>query len=753
MPDKTGYIERITDSSIDSVKRIELCLEALQYWPSIEIWCLLGDLLVNLTDNAIYTTEKLLEIMQNGYKATKLWLPKAHLYWNIYVEFLERQHSEKVEDAFLDRLRHPCVELDAILSQYSQFVTKIYPQEEYTSKMDHASAIAADSKKVMILRDPFELSLLKGASLMLYTEYLDWEKERDLKLALYLRAACDFPESIPLWMDWIWSLWLDYDDITGATEVAQRALAFNPNSAELQATALRIAQYNPSYSPDVDLEDTHVLLAKFSCMLALVYSDELMTDKYSKEIQDYIDQLNGISSISTALYMLSCADKSAAKRLWSQLSKMDKYRSSDFQAAWLEFEKTMLIPDISQYYELVLQLPSDYPSIVHEKLRVLYCLADGKEIERALRQKKQLDASSKKRRALPEVEASSKRPSLARNREETTLITTGVSDEQLDKLLTPFEVLSRERKGDTIVLEFSAIEDKLAAYSAIRFSKDVEGSAQVVDGKGTLVWVTNFPEGWSKEDLQKRFSAFGDVLAVRLPSRASNQSRRFGYIQFARADDALVAVDKLDGSDGLVVKLSDPLNRGNRQGAAEEGREIFIGGLDKTASVTDLEKFILLHSAFTPSFINIPASKNPEYQNDGYGFVIYHSKDQAAASVDQLGKVAYAGKFLRPRLAVPKRQVKAGERLKYTPRSVQLWGIDDTVNSAGLQKFVEGLCSVPVEACQVDAVGGTAIVTFKNESDAGAAGLRLPGQVLNGRPVHVGSKPRTTGQFKPRSLQ
>ena len=142
----------------------------------------------------------------------------------------------------------------------------------------------------------------------------------------------------------------------------------------------------------------------------------------------------------------------------------------------------------------------------------------------------------------------------------------------------------------TASIEFESKEDVLTAQT--KGMKDFDGHViQVQVGTETTLFVTNFPPAADEIYIRTLFSKYGDVVEIRLPSLKFNGHRRFCYVQFKSASQARAATELNDAVvEGLrlVVKISDPNHKKERTGGAlQEGREIHVGGLDR--STTDNE--------------------------------------------------------------------------------------------------------------------------------------------------------------------
>ena len=81
---------------------------------------------------------------------------------------------------------------------------------------------------------------------------------------------------------------------------------------------------------------------------------------------------------------------------------------------------------------------------------------------------------------------------------------------------------------------------------------------------GNLSW--NATEG----DLQSAFESFGEITEVKIVTdRDTNRSRGFGFVKFASAEEAQLAIKQLDGTDfqgrNLKVSVAEEKKRDNNR--------------------------------------------------------------------------------------------------------------------------------------------------------------------------------------------
>lgn len=182
-----------------------------------------------------------------------------------------------------------------------------------------------------------------------------------------------------------------------------------------------------------------------------------------------------------------------------------------------------------------------------------------------------------------------------------------------------------EKDSMVAIVEFETSEE--AEYALTKEAKGFEGHEITIKrGQSTTLYVANYPAHADEEYIRKLFEKYGEILNVRFPSLKYNTHRRFCYIQFADADDAIAAT-KLDGSDveglKLIAKISNPNAKKKRDGATAEGREVYIWKLNFRIKKREIQEAFAKFGKIDR--VNIPTLVNGN--NKGFGYVVYERKE------------------------------------------------------------------------------------------------------------------------------
>lgn len=323
-------------------------------------------------------------------------------------------------------------------------------------------------------------------------------------------------------------------------------------------------------------------------------------------------------------------------------------------------------------------------------------------------------------------------------------------------------VMKEEHGALTAVVEFESPDE--AEYALTKEAKGFHGHEISIErGQSTTLYVTNYPAHAGEAYLRNLFAPFGEVIGVRFPSLKFDTHRRFCYIQFDNAENA-VAATQLDGTDveslKLIAKISDPRAKKKRESAITEGREVYVWHLNFKVKEREI------NDAFS-QFGTIERIKLPlkgHGNNRGYCFVNFKTKESADTAVAEMNGKNFWGLDLHVEIAVDRAESKPKTRStleadsdmrEATPgkteatqdavskpegtigsRSIAFLNIPDTVPDMRIKPLVEpfGFRKITLEPKH-----GGAIVEFNTVEGAGKAEIALQGQDFEGRKLRVGT--------------
>lgn len=326
--------------------------------------------------------------------------------------------------------------------------------------------------------------------------------------------------------------------------------------------------------------------------------------------------------------------------------------------------------------------------------------------------------------------------------------------------------LKEEQDGLTAIVEFERPEE--ADYALSKEAKGFDGHPISIErGQSTTLYVTNYPSHADEAYIRQLFAPFGQVLGVRFPSLKFDTHRRFCYVQFDNANNA-VAATQLDGTKvedlKLVAKISDPQAKKKRDGAITEGRQVYVWHLNFKAKQKEIEE------AFA-QFGTIERVKLPTIKaignNRGFCFIDFESKESANAAVAEMNGKNFWGLDLhveiasdradsKPKIKSTLENAASPSTREATPsqneanqdatavqpegtigaRSLAILNLPDTVPDVRIKPLVEayGFKKITLEPQH-----GGAVIEFQTVEGAGKAEIALQGQDFEGRKLRIGT--------------
>lgn len=89
------------------------------------------------------------------------------------------------------------------------------------------------------------------------------------------------------------------------------------------------------------------------------------------------------------------------------------------------------------------------------------------------------------------------------------------------------------------------------------------------------IYVGNLAFGVTDDELQQLFAAYGDVTSANvIKDRFSGESRGFGFVEMPSKEDAMAAINALNGTDfkGRSITVNEAKPKSPREGGGGGGR-------------------------------------------------------------------------------------------------------------------------------------------------------------------------------------
>ncbi|GAA5836247.1 hypothetical protein JCM11251_001440 [Rhodosporidiobolus azoricus] len=349
-----------------------------------------------------------------------------------------------------------------------------------------------------------------------------------------------------------------------------------------------------------------------------------------------------------------------------------------------------------------------------------------------------------------------------RDREHSTVfaISPGdMSEEEVRKLFRDCgEIRSLKLKslsGSTHAqIEFVDRESVLAAQTKDK-KRINEQELEVYVAWQSCLYVTNFPESWDKEKVERLFGEYGTIFDTRWPSKRFKNTRRFCYVQFANPSHAQAALalhgTELEPSHPLSVLISDPSRKKSRTDTNANESELYIAGLARSTKEADLRK--LFEPFGTLKGVRVPTDDGGGCK--GFAFVEYEQQSAAQAAltlnnhefkkrhISVVIAQARAAGTARAPAAVPKKSETEN-------RGVRVRGLAPGTEEAIIQQTFEKIA--PVQRVNYEEGATEAVVLFENAADVGKVLMQRDSITVDGTPVEILTdtrQARTAGGRKP----
>lgn len=100
-------------------------------------------------------------------------------------------------------------------------------------------------------------------------------------------------------------------------------------------------------------------------------------------------------------------------------------------------------------------------------------------------------------------------------------------------------------------IKFPTLHGKVCR--ALPYDKDLLRGFQV-EGN---IFVKGFGLNWTHKQLHEHFKAFGEIVSCRVSIEEGHKSRGFGFVQYKKPEQAIQAVQEMDGKEILLDNPED----------------------------------------------------------------------------------------------------------------------------------------------------------------------------------------------------
>ncbi|KAK7357157.1 hypothetical protein VNO80_16440 [Phaseolus coccineus] len=189
--------------------------------------------------------------------------------------------------------------------------------------------------------------------------------------------------------------------------------------------------------------------------------------------------------------------------------------------------------------------------------------------------------------------------------------------------------------------------------------------------KFTNVYVKNFSETFTDDDLTKLFGPYGTITSATLMKDMNGKSRGFGFVNFQSPDSAAAAVEVLNGStiDDKVLYVGRAQKKAEREAELKakieqerisryeklQGANLYLKNLDDNFSNEKLRDFFSEFGTITSCKVTVDSNGHSK----GSGFVAFSTPEEASKALNEMNGKLIGRKPLYVAVAQRKEERKA----------------------------------------------------------------------------------------------
>lgn len=213
------------------------------------------------------------------------------------------------------------------------------------------------------------------------------------------------------------------------------------------------------------------------------------------------------------------------------------------------------------------------------------------------------------------------------------------------------------------------------------------------------VFIKNLDASIDNKALHDTFAAFGTVLSCKVAFDSNGNSKGYGFVQFEAEEAAENAIKRLNGmliNDkqvyvGLFVRRQE---RAQKSSSPPKFTNVYVNNISETTTDEDLKKVFGSYGTITSAVV----MRDGNGKSRCFGFVNFHSPDEAAIAVEKLNgtsngdKVWYVGRAQKRaereaelRAKFEQERLSRFEKLKAA--NLYLKNLDESINDEKLREL------------------------------------------------------------------
>lgn len=269
-------------------------------------------------------------------------------------------------------------------------------------------------------------------------------------------------------------------------------------------------------------------------------------------------------------------------------------------------------------------------------------------------------------------------------------------------------------------------------------------------GKGNI-FIKNLDKKIDHKSLFDTFQQFGNILSCKIELDEHNESKGYGYIQFASQEVADKAIEKVNGKMlyGKKVYVGSFVPRRDRLAEAQTKKftNVFIKNLDEKVDDEDLKKIFAPYGVIKSAIV----MKDDQNKSKGFGFVNFEKPEEAEEAVGKLndtevdGKTVFVGRAQKKseresELRQKFEQMKMEHMTKYQGVNLYIKNLDDDIDDTKLRGIFDQFGTITSAKVMTDSRGvskGFGFVCFSTPEEATKAVTEMNGKIVGSKPLYV----------------
>jgi len=267
-------------------------------------------------------------------------------------------------------------------------------------------------------------------------------------------------------------------------------------------------------------------------------------------------------------------------------------------------------------------------------------------------------------------------------------------------------------------------------------------------GKGN-VFIKNLEKNITNKNLYDTFIQFGPIISCKIAIDDKNESKGYGFIQFATDEAAELAIKEVNGMmiSGQKVYVAQFIPRKERLAANAEKKftNVYVKNLPENFDDEKLSELFKEYGSIKSAVVMRTNDKSK-----GFGFINFEDADQAEKAVQEFNGKTIDGKALYCSRAQKKaereielkqkfEQLRNEQLARYQGVNLYIKNLDDDFDDSKLRKIFEPFGNITSAKVMIEkgATRGFGFVCYSTPDEATKAVTEMNGKIVGSKPLYV----------------